>query len=134
MSTSHKDLILDKSEVRILKSLYKGNKLLKQDVDYKFKEKYSFLLRYHLIDYSPDPKYYCISKKRENVFTIPQKRKNPFLGPDNYFGNSVNIVCSFHINATSDNNRAVTEIVNARPLLKPSRYALSILTSYLPSR
>ena len=51
MSTSHKDLILDKSEVRILRSLYKGNKLLKQDVDYKFKEKYSFLLRYHLIDY-----------------------------------------------------------------------------------
>ena len=37
MSTSHKDLILDKSEVRILRSLYKGNKLLKQDVDYKFK-------------------------------------------------------------------------------------------------
>ena len=78
MSTSHKDLILDKSEVRILRSLYKGNKLLKQDVDYKFKEKYSFLLRYHLIDYSPDPKYYCISKKGKMFLLYRRKEKIRF--------------------------------------------------------
>lgn len=78
MSTSHKDLILDKSEVRILRSLYKGNKLLKQDVDYKFKEKYSFLLRYHLIDYSPDPKYYCISKKGKCFYYTAEKKKSVF--------------------------------------------------------
>lgn len=80
MSTSHKDLILDKSEVRILRSLYKGNKLLKQDVDYKFKEKYSFLLRYHLIDYSPDPKYYCISKKGK-MFLLYRRKKIRFWVP-----------------------------------------------------
>lgn len=81
MSTSHKDLILDKSEVRILSSLYKGNKLLKQDVDYKFKEKYSFLLRYHLIDYSPDPKYYCISKKGKMFLLYRRKEKIRFWVP-----------------------------------------------------
>lgn len=81
MSTSHKDLILDKSEVRILKSLYKGNKLLKQDVDYKFKEKYSFLLRYHLIDYSPDSKYYCISKKGKMFLLYRRKEKIRFWVP-----------------------------------------------------
>lgn len=81
MSTSHKDLILDKSEVRILRSLYKGNKLLKQDVDYKFKEKYSFLLRYHLIDYSPDLKYYCISKKGKMFLLYRKKEKIRFWVP-----------------------------------------------------
>lgn len=82
MATSHKDLILDKSEVRILRSLYKGNKLLRQDVDYKFKEKYSFLTTYHLVDYcSSNPKYYCISQKGKMYLLYRKNEKIRFWVP-----------------------------------------------------
>lgn len=78
MSTSHKDLILDKSEVRILRSLYKGNKLLKQDVDYKFKENILSCCVIILLTIHPILNTTVFLKKGKCFYYTAEKKKSVF--------------------------------------------------------